>query len=561
MTTIRVLFSAAVFMLPLAALAAEEPPRLVLQITVDQLRGDLPAKFLDKMGDGGFRYLLENGVVYENAHHAHANTETIVGHTTLATGAHPADHGLIANTWFDRKSGELTYNIEDARYPLLTEGADVDKATEVDPTQKVAGTDGRSPASMLVSTFSDQLAIHTGGQAKIFGVSIKDRGAVAMAGHAGKAFWFSKASSEFVTSRFYYDEYPEWVEAFNATNPAERYANQSWELLLDREEYLYGDKDDQPWETSFGAYGRVFPHPYGPSDDPYFTTLLTLSPAGDELTLEFAKQVIDNEDIGADSITDYFSVSFSSVDYVGHIFGSSSLEGEDNLLRLDRTLAGLLNYVDKKVGLSNTLVVLSADHGGPEAPLLMNEYGIEAGHVDPQSWDSQAGIAALKKKFGIGQELIRTFFPPYVYLNREVIHERGLDQEEVERAVASEMMKFEGISLAVSTTALMNGNLADTKTNRLILNSHNSQRSGDIYVVYEPHWFINDFDGLTVAVTHGSPWRYDTYVPVIFAGAGLKPQRIQREIETVDIASTLSGFVGTNRPSGARGQVLPEVVH
>jgi len=550
----------AILMLPLAVVGAEEPPRLVLQITVDQLRGDLPEKYLDRMGEGGFRYLLENGVVYENAHHAHANTETIVGHATLATGAYPADHGLIGNTWFDRKSGELTYNIEDARYPLLTAGADVDDATEVDPTQKVASTDGRSPASMLVTTFSDQLAMHTAGQAKVFGVSIKDRGAVSMAGHAGKAFWFSKASSEFVTSRFYYDQYPEWVNAFNETDPAERYANQNWELSHDRAEYDYGDKDDQPWETSFGAYGRVFPHPYGPSDDKYFTTLLTLSPAGDELTLEFAKQLIDNEDIGADSVTDYLSVSFSSTDYVGHLFGPSSLEAEDNLLRLDRTLAALVDYVDKKVGLSNTLIVLSADHGGPEAPPLLNEYGIEAGYVDSDSWDQQAGIASLKKKFGIGQELIQTFFPPYVYLNREVIREQGLGQEEIERAVASEMMKFEGVSLAISTTALMNGNVADTKINRLILNSHNAGRSGDVFVLFEPHWFINDFDGLNVAVTHGSPWRYDTFVPVIFAGAGLKPQRVSREIETVDVASTLSGFIGTNRPSGAIGRVLKEVV-
>jgi predicted AlkP superfamily pyrophosphatase or phosphodiesterase len=547
-------------LLPLAALAADKAPRLVLQITVDQLRGDLPAKYLDKMGEGGFRYLLKKGVVYENAHHAHSNTETIVGHATLATGAYPADHGLVANVWFDRKSGELIYNIEDARYPLLTAGADVDKDTEIDPTQAVARTDGRSPASMLVSTFSDQLAIHTAGQAKIFGVSVKDRGAVSMAGHAGKAFWFSKATGEFVTSRFYYDRYPEWVNAFNATKPAQRYANQNWELSLDRADYVYGDKDDQAWETSFAAYGRVFPHPYGEGDDKYFTTLLTLSPAGDELTLEFARQLIDNEDIGADSITDYLSVSFSSTDYVGHLFGPSSLEAEDNMLRLDRTLAALLEYVDKKVGLSNTLIVFSADHGAPEAPPLLNEYGIEAGYVDHESWDKQAGITSLKEKFGIGQELIQTFFPPYVYLNRDVIRQQGLDPEEVERAVAAEMMKFDGVSLAISTTALMDGSVADTDINRLILNSHNPRRSGDVFVVFEPHWFINDFDGLNVAVTHGSPWRYDTYVPVIFAGAGLKSQRVYREIATVDVASTLSEFIGANRPSGARGRVLPEVV-
>jgi predicted AlkP superfamily pyrophosphatase or phosphodiesterase len=558
-TTVRLL-AVGILMLPLVTIAANKSPRLVLQITVDQLRGDMPARYLDKMGKGGFRYLLGEGVVYENAHHAHSNTETIVGHTTLATGAYPADHGLIGNVWFDRESGEMTYNIEDSRYPLLTAGADVNKATEIDPTQRVARSDGRSPATMLVSTFSDELAIYTANQAKVFGVSVKDRGAVSMAGHAGKAFWFSKATGEFVTSAFYYDEYPQWVNAFNATQPAQRYADQNWELLLEPAVYTQADNDDQPWETSFGAYGRVFPHPYGPGDGKYFTTLLTLSPAGDELTLDFAKQLIDNEAIGEDDVTDYLSVSFSSTDYVGHLFGPSSLEAEDNLLRLDRTLAELLAYVDDKVGLKNTLVVLSADHGGPEVPPLLNEYGIEAGYVEPDTWDKAGGIENLKKEFGVGGELIEAFFQPYVYLNQKLIREQGLDEAEVEKAVAREMMKFEGVSLALSSTALMNGQVADTDINRLILNSHNPRRSGDVFVVFEPNWFINDFDGLTVAATHGSPWRYDTYVPVIFAGAGLKPQRVYRDIATVDVASTLSEFIGTNRPSGARGQVLGEVI-
>ena len=541
-------------------LSAAVPPKLVLQITVDQLRGDLPRRYLGNMGEGGFRYLLSRGVVYENAYHAHSNTETIVGHATLATGAHPADHGLIGNVWFDRLTGELTYNIEDARYPLLTAGAGVDKATELDPTQRVARTDGRSPAAMLVSTFGDELALHTAGQAKIFGVSIKDRGAVSMAGHAGKAFWFSKATGEFVTSRFYYDTYPDWVKAFNASQPAQRYANQNWELALERSAYLHGDKDDQPWETSVGSFGRVFPHPYGAGDGKFFTTFLTLSPAGDELTLAFAKALIENEGIGADEVTDYLSISLSATDYVGHLFGPSSLEAEDNLIRLDRTLAKLLSYVDEKIGLHNTLIVLSADHGGPEAPPLLNEYGSEAGYVDTDAWDRQAGIERLKSRFGIGQELIQAFNPPYVYLNRDVIRSRELDQAAVEVAVAEELMKFEGVSLALSTTALMNGRVADTDLNRLILNSHNPRRSGDIFVVFEPNWFINDFDGLIVATTHGSPWRYDTFVPIIFAGAGLKSQRVFRKVQTVDVAPTLSAFIGTNRPSGASGQILQEVV-
>jgi len=536
-------------------------PRLVLQITVDQLRGDLPRRYLARMGPSGFRHLLENGVVYENAHHNHANTETIVGHATLATGAHPSAHGLVGNVWFDRTSGRLTYNIEDARYPLLSTDADVDQATELDPTQRVAQTDGRSPGTLLVSTFSDELAIHTDGRAKIFAVSVKDRAAVSMAGHAGKAFWFSKASGAFVTSRFYYDQYPAWVAAFNGTGPAERYAGKSWELLHEASTYLFGDKDDQSWETAFGDYGRVFPHPYGPGDGKYFTTLLTLSPAGDELSLDFAKQLMENEDIGADTVTDYLSISFSSTDYVGHLFGPSSLEAEDNLLRLDRTLSELLSFVDKKVGLVNTLVVLSADHGGPEPPPQLNQFGIEADYVHPQAWDKQAGIARLKKQFGIGEELIQQYFHPYIYLNRDLIRSRGLDVAAVESAVAEEVMKLEGISLAVSSTALMQGRVPDTALTRAILNSHNPRRSGDVFVVFEPHWFINEFDGLTVASTHGSPWRYDTFVPVIFAGAGLRPQRIHREVHTVDVATTLSAFVGTKRPSGARGQILLEVVH
>ena len=542
--------------------AADRPPapRLVLQITVDQLRGDLPERYLAEMGDGGFRYLLDNGVVYGDAHHAHSNTETIVGHTTLATGAHPAAHGLVGNVWFDHAENRMVYNIEDARYPLLTAGADVDQKTEIDPTQKAARSDGRSPSSILVSTFSDELAIHTAGRARIFAVSVKDRGAVALAGHAGKAFWFSKAKGEFVTSRFYYDAYPEWVSAFNATRLSQRYADTSWELLHEPAAYLFGDQDDQPWETALGSFGRVFPHAYGPGDGKYFTTFLTLSPAGDELTLDFAKKIIENEGLGEDAVTDYLSVSFSSTDYVGHIFGPSSLEAEDNLLRLDRTLAALLAFVDDKVGLANTLIVLAADHGGPEPPPQMNEFGLEAAYVDPESWDKEAGIARLKAEFGIGAELIEAFFPPYVYLNRDEIRSRGLDKSVVEAAVAEEIMKLAGVSLAISSTALMEGRVADTPLTRSILFSHNPRRSGDVFIVFEPNCFINDFDGLEVASTHGSPWAYDTFVPVIFAGMDLEAQRIYRRIRTVDVATTLSAYLGTNRPSGARGDVLTEVV-
>jgi predicted AlkP superfamily pyrophosphatase or phosphodiesterase len=546
--------------LPPTGGAVEPAPRLVLQITVDQLRGDLPGRFVKNMGEGGFRYLMNQGVWYADAHHAHANTETIVGHTTLATGADPAEHGMIGNVWLDRQTGTLTYNIEDPKYHILSPGAGVNKATEIDPTQKVASTDGRSPAAILGSTFSDELAIHTAGRAKIFGVSIKDRGAVSMAGHAGKAFWFSKASGEFVTSSYYYDHYPTWVNEWNQQKLPSAYSDKSWELMHEKSSYLFGGADDQPWETDFAGYGRIFPHPYGPATGKYFTTRLTLSPAGDDLTLSFAKTLIDAEQLGQHEVTDYLSISFSSTDYVGHVFGPSSLEAEDNLLRLDRTLADLFAYVEKRVGLKNVLIVLSADHGGPEAPGYLNSLGIPAKYVTPEQWDKKPAISALKRKFGIGKELIQSYRHPYVYLNREVIREKGLNQAVVEKAVVEELMKFDDVALAVSSTALREGNLPNTPIIQSVLRNFNPQRSGDIFIVFQQHCFINDFDGLIVAATHGSPWRYDTFVPVVFAGGKLAAQRVYRPIETVDVAPTLAAIVGAKPPSGSRSGPLPEVL-
>src|SRR5210317_1633958 len=329
----------------IALAQSNKAPKLILQITVDQLRADLPKTVLDRLPEGGFKYFYNQGVVYENAHHRHANTETVVGHTTLATGADPASHGMIGNLWYDKELERTVYNAEDYRYPLLDPDAGVNKNTEIDPSQAAASTDGRSPSAIIATTFSDELAMFTNGKSKIFGVSVKDRGSITMAGHAGKAFWFSKANGQFVTSSYYYDTYPEWVTKWNQQEKYKNYANTSWELTNDITTYIHGDEDDMPYETSLPGYGRVFTHNFGDASNKYFTTFLTISPAGDELTLDFAKELIVAERIGSDNITDYLSVSFSATDYVGHVFGPASLESEDNLLRLDRTLANLLNFV------------------------------------------------------------------------------------------------------------------------------------------------------------------------------------------------------------------------
>jgi predicted AlkP superfamily pyrophosphatase or phosphodiesterase len=561
-------FAQAVFILALVVPAiagrdavAGDEPKLILQITVDALRGDLPGRFDDVLGEGGFRYLMEDGIHFSNAHYQHANTETIVGHVSLATGTVPAVHGMVANVWFDREQNRLVYNIEDSNYHLLTVGADVDQTTEIDPTQKTAKVDGRSPNNILTSTLSDEMAIYFGGRSKIFAVSVKDRGAVSLAGHAGKAFWFSKASGQFVTSNYYYDKYPGWVNEWNARKPASSYAGKSWELMHASSKYLFGDADDREYETDLAGFGRVFPHAFGNADDKYFTTKLTLSPVGDELVLDFARTLLDREQLGQDEVPDYLAISFSSNDYVGHLFGASSLEIEDNFARLDRTLADLFAYVDKKVGLENTLIVLSADHGQPEAPGYLQRLGIDkARYFDTHALDRTPAIVALKKQFGIGEELIEAYFHPYIYLNRDLIRDKGLDQSAVENAVAAEIRKFKGVADAVSSSSLRTASLPDTVLMRSILRNFHQKRSGDIYLVFEPDIFINEFDGLAVASTHGSPWRYDTFVPVMFAGAGLPALKVTRAVTPYDIAATLAAWLGTKPPSGAIGVPLSEVL-
>ena len=547
-------------LLPVNEAQAKQPPRLILQITVDALRADLPHRYAHVLGDGGFRRLWSEGIEYTNAHYQHANTETIVGHVSLATGTVPAAHGMVGNVWYDRERGRLVYNIEDARYRLLTAGADVDQNAEIDPTQKAAKVEGRSPAVILSSTFSDELAIHFNGNSKIFAVSVKDRGAVSMAGHAGKAFWFSKTSGEFVTSTYYYKQYPDWVNVWNARKPALAYAGKSWQLLHPQAKYLFGNADDREYETDFPGFGRTFPHDYGPADGKYFTTLLTLSPAGDEITLDFAEALIDAEAIGQDEVTDYLAISFSSTDYVGHFFGPSSLESEDNIKRLDRTLAELLAVVDEKVGLDRTLIVLSADHGAAEVPGFLATLGIEASHFNFDDVDKRPAIEALKARFGVADDLVDTFSQPYVYLDDAVLAAHELDKAEVEAFVAEELRRMPGIAHAISSSALRSGQVASTSVSEAVLANFHAERSGDIYVVFEPHWFVADLDGVSVAAAHGSPWAYDTYVPVIVVGPGITPQRIARRVETVDVAPTIAAYLGIKPPTGSLGEPLVEVL-
>jgi predicted AlkP superfamily pyrophosphatase or phosphodiesterase len=529
---------------------ATTKPKLVLQITVDQFRGDLPTRYLDRLGQGGLRYLLEQGTYYTNAHYRHANTETAVGHATLFTGADPARHGLVGNEWINPSTGESVYNTEDDRHHLIGKSPK--------PHQ------GVSPRNLLASTIGDELVVSNAGQSRVFSVSIKDRGAIIPGGHAGKAFWYSKSSGEFVTSTYYYDEYPEWVKKWNETKPADQYRGKTWELLNDRSTYLAGEMDDRPYEANLPPLGRTFPHQFG--DNKYLYLILSLTPVGDELTLDFTKTLVENENIGQGDHVDFLAVSFSSTDYIGHLFGPSSLESEDNILRLDHTLAELFKFIDKKVGLKNTLIVLSADHGAPEAPEYMTSLGMEAGRFDFTYFREQGPLnKVLKKRFG-RDDLIATHSHPYLYLNLDAIAEAKLDIKEVEHFIAEEVMKIPGIAFAQTRSDLLEGRISNSPLQIQIRRNFHPTRSGNIHMIQEQYWFLHSTDeaakmGLgAIAAIHGSPWVYDTYVPIFFAGHNVRAQTIARPVAPSDIAATLASYLNIKFPSGSIGNPLEEVL-
>lgn len=546
------LFAVIVFNHPHASAirdTTQKAPKLVVQITVDQLRGDLPMRFRNRLPPGGFRYLLEQGTHYVNAHYRHANTETAVGHATLVTGADPSHHGIVANDWIAPGTGAFVYNTEDDRHHILE--------------AKPKAHQGVSPRNLLSTTIGDELILSNAGQSRVFSVSGKDRGAILPGGHAGKAFWYSKSTGQFVTSTYYYDEYPEWVSAWNDNQPTERFRGKTWDLLEPRDTYFAKDLDDREYEADFKSLGRTFPHGYG--DDKYLNLIVGLTPAIDEITLEFAKAIITNEKLGTGDTTDFFAVSFSATDYVGHLFGPSSLEAEDNILRLDRVLASFFDFLDEQIGLQNTLIILSSDHGGPEAPEYAATIGLETGRFSFDHFKNPNELnTALKKRFG-RDDFILSHSHPYLYLNHKAIKEAGLDEDLVEHFIAAEAMKLSGIAYAMSRSELLDGNYAGSPIQKQIRRNFHTDRSGAIHLIPEQYWFLHSTDeayklGLSgLAAIHGSPWVYDTYVPIFFAGHGIAAQTIHRRVAPTDIAPTIANYLGVKMPSGTTGQPLKEV--
>jgi len=390
---------------------------------------------------------------------------------------------------------------------------------------------------------------------------VKDRGAIIPGGHVGKAFWFSKSTGEFESSTYYYEAYPPWVKEWHARKLADKYKESSWELLQDISTYVFGEMDDRPYEQDYFGMGRTFPHAF-PSDSPYFYAALSLTPAGDELVLDFTKTLIEKERLGKGPATDFLAVSFSSTDYIGHIWGPSSLEAEDNILRVDRNLADLLDFIDMQVGLEQTLIILAADHGMCEAPEFMASLGFEVGRLTSDTIAKGTVREAVKKRLKTSIEMIRFYQHPYIYLDEDAVAKSGYSIEEVERVVAEEAVKVPGIHSAITRTDLLQGTFAPTPLNQMILNNFHAKRSGSVHVIAEQFWyFAYEMDDVTeLAAIHGSPWKYDTYVPLFFAGHGVPAQRIARPVTPYDIAATLAAYLEIKPPSGSVGKPLTEVL-
>lgn len=530
-----------------AEVMAAENPKLVVMITIDQLRGDMPKQYYNRFGKGGFKYLMDKGTTYNNAHYRHSTTFTAVGHATLATGGNALQHGLAGNDWLDAETDKQVYCVEDSKHTIIGKE---NKAHE-----------GTSPLNLTSSTIGDELYLSSGKRSRVYSVSVKDRGAILPGGHLGKAFWYSGSSGKFQSSTYYYDKYPQWVSDWNAQKKADTYMDQSWTLLNDKSSYTYANQDDRPSEKSYKHLGRTFPHKLGDKDPKSFYGALRFTPMGDELTLDFAKTLMEKEQIGHGEATDMLAVSFSATDYIGHAFGPYSLESEDNMLRLDRLLADFFSHIDKKVGLKNTLIFLSSDHGTDEIAeyrrSLVGDH--HAGRHYPEKFISQVN-EALQKRYNTTERLVSTFWNPSIYLNLPAVKKLGLNIEEVERALSEEIMKVPGIAFALTRTDLLKGDVTSNPTIAKVQRSFHPKRSGNVLIVQDQFWYLypkaDEF-----AAMHGSPYAYDTHVPIMFAGPGIKAKSINRLVGPEDIAGTVASYLNITSPSGSIGEPLYEVLN
>lgn len=539
--------------------------RLVLLIVVDQFRYDYMERFGDLFGPNGLRRLSHDGASWSQTNYDHTPTHTAPGHATMMTGAHPAQNGIIANEWIDRASGKRISSVSDESVKLLGSG---------DPAEGAA-----SPRRLLSSTVGDELRLATNGRSKVIGISVKDRSAILPAGrHANAAYWLSNTGT-MASSTYYFNQLPAWVTAFNNTKPADKYFGAKWERLISESEYIKrAGPDSPPWEKVGIASGdtNAFPHIVtGGAKEPNqaFYNALDHSPFTNDLLVSFAQQAIVNENLGQDDHPDVLTVSFSANDYVGHRYGPYSHEAMDVTLRVDRQIATLLEFVQERVGLANTLIAFTADHGVSPIPEQAAALGLGGARTrrDEIVAAIRAAISARYNPQGKSPDPSSDYILRYnywgvmtdalingnVYFNYEALNRDNVDLDEISRVVAAAALKIPGVARSFTRAQLLRGPTSITDPiERRVLNGFSPARSGDVVMIAEPFKYLGD----TINATHGSPYSYDTHVPLIIVGAGIIPGRYLEPASPADIAPTLSALLRITAPTSTTGRVLTEAI-
>ena len=543
MKIIAFLLFSLLFIAPLNA-AANEAPKLVVVIAIDQFRAEYLNRFRDLFGEGGFNLFLEKGAVFSNCRYKHSFNVTGAGHAVIMSGSYADVNGIIGNTWFDVHANKVVNCVLDEASPLID----------------FAGAEGRSPKKFLGSTVGDELQLTNQGASRVITVSGKDRAAILMGGKfADAAYWFYQ--TKFTTSTYYMDNLPDWVRAFNESGKIDSYFGKVWDRALPEAEYSRQGPDDVAAEDDFAGLGRTFPHRIDGGSDVItkdFYSAFERSPFASEVLVELAMKAIVHEKLGQREVTDILCIGLSANDKIGHLYGPDSHEVMDIIIRTDRILEKLFTFLDERIGLQHCLITLTADHGvAPMPEVIQSRLGkIEAGRINNNAIKDIAE-KALVKAFGspLSGDWIIGFPLPSLYLNPEALREKGIDSAAAEIVMREALLLRPEFQAVYTYTQLLSGAVGNS-LGRKALYSFHPQRSGNVFYQLKPY-YINWSE---FGTTHGQPWSYDSHVPLLWYGAGIKPGNYTREVSPADLAPTLSTMLGVGLPTGVQGKVLTELL-
>jgi predicted AlkP superfamily pyrophosphatase or phosphodiesterase len=517
-------------------------PKLVIGIVIDQMRYDYLTRFADRYGKDGFNRILKNGFSLENAHYNFTPTYTAVGHASIYAGTSPSNHGIISNNWYDKVLKKSIYCVDDANYKTIG-------------NQGIEGK--KSPLRLYTTTIADQLQLAQNMQGKTIGIAIKDRSAILPVGHtANAAYWYDAGNkNQWITSSFYMEELPDWVKAFNSNNKADAYLNETWETLYDINTYSQSRADNNIYENNLNGQEKpVFPKDLKKlrEQNDNFSLIKTI-PAGNTYTVDFAKAAIKGEQLGKSKFTDFLAVSFSSTDYVGHRYGVAAVETEDTYLRLDKDLAHFFNFLDTEVGKENYTLFLTADHAAVHVPSYLQSLKIPAHYLSTKKL--KRFLSEITQKYFNSKELIENVSNYQIFLDQEKIEALGFNKNTVAQRLADEVLSFDKIYKAVTARTLQTTNFTEGLMHSL-QQGYNPKFSGDVLMIPYPATLNYSRKG----TSHGSGYSYDTHVPLIFYGNGIKKGASKKTYKIIDIAPTISNLLKIEAPNGTSGNIIDEVL-